>query len=313
VVARYGRRQFLAGGLGSAVALLLAQGNPDVAEAVAASNHRSLYIVAHADDTLLFINPDVYLDIAHGLAVQTVFLTAGDHGLGPTYWQDRELGVLAAFAYMVGLANSWIGGTVTANGHALNIQTLAGRPRISVIFMRLPDGNLNGSGFASDSHESLEQLWKGSAPSLNAVDGSTSYAMRDLVDTIASLMIGFDPSLVRTQDYVGTYGDGDHSDHYSTAYFTQAAHRKYNRAKRDLIGYLGYPVVSKPANIRGSALQQKYDAFLAYAQYDSLLPDTQSQLDGVYGEFMARQYPVGRSPVIIKAERDKSKYWQLLP
>ena len=45
-------------------------------------------------------------------------------------------------------------------GHPIPLFTLSGKPGISLAYMRLPDGNLNGSGFGSTGNESLQQLWQ---------------------------------------------------------------------------------------------------------------------------------------------------------
>jgi hypothetical protein len=106
-------------------------------------------------------------------------------------------------------------------------------------------------------------------------------------------LIGYQPNIVRTQDYVGAYGDGDHSDHYTTAYLTQAASRVYNNVSHKLIGYLGYPVISRPANVSGHLLMRKANAFLAYAPHDVEVPQTRTRLmRSNYWIWMCRQYPV---------------------
>ena len=70
-------------------------------------------VVAHEDDDLLFLNPDIQHDIDAGLCVTTIYLTAGD-GAGPIedakplYWRDgRETGELAAYAAMAGVGMDW--------------------------------------------------------------------------------------------------------------------------------------------------------------------------------------------------------------
>jgi LmbE family N-acetylglucosaminyl deacetylase len=288
---RYGRRQLLAGGLGGAAALFLAQ--TGTAAARTSPLQRSLSLAAHADDVLLFMNPDVSTDIKKGNLVRSVVLTAGDHGLGSKYWQSREAGMLVAFAHMAGVGSFWNASTLTANGHVLGVQTLASRPKISVIFMRLPDGDSDGSGFALDNNESLETLWTGSLSNIHTVDASTSYTKQDLIDTVTSIMVGYQPDIVRTQDYVGAYGHGDHSDHYTTAYLTQAASQAYGSANQKLVGYWGYPTAFQPANVSGRPLMSKYNTFLAYAAYDLQVPHTRPKIKRTYyGAWLARQYPV---------------------
>src|SRR4030065_910866 len=61
----------------------------------------SLYLVAHQDDDLIFMNPMLSRSIDSGARVTTVYLTAGDAGLGdPGYWSEREEGVRAAYSEM---------------------------------------------------------------------------------------------------------------------------------------------------------------------------------------------------------------------
>ena len=62
-----------------------------VASALLTSN--DLYVVAHPDDDLLFMNPDVQTDITAGRAVRTVYVTSGDGGGPASWWQSRETGV----------------------------------------------------------------------------------------------------------------------------------------------------------------------------------------------------------------------------
>ena len=133
----------------------------------------TLTIVAHEDDDLLFISPDVLHAIQAGSLVRTVFLTAGDDGMPASYWMTREEGPLAAYALMAGAANSWTQSDAGVSGHPIPLYTLAGNPNISLAYLRLPDGNLSGSGFPSTGNVSLQQLWQGTITSIAAIDGSS--------------------------------------------------------------------------------------------------------------------------------------------
>ena len=64
---------------------------PAAAAAAVTCAQRTLVVVAHEDDDLLFMNPDVQHDLAAGVCVTTVFLTAGDDGQSSDYWLGREL------------------------------------------------------------------------------------------------------------------------------------------------------------------------------------------------------------------------------
>jgi hypothetical protein len=68
---------------------------------------RDMAIVAHQDDDLLFMNPDIMHAIQANHAMLTVFLTAGDAGLPASYWAGaREPGSRAAYATMAGVTAS---------------------------------------------------------------------------------------------------------------------------------------------------------------------------------------------------------------
>src|SRR5262245_24302675 len=65
---------------------------------------RTLTIVAHEDDDLLFTSPDLLAAIQAGRCVRTIFVTAGDAGAASWYWSGREDGARAAYAQMIGTA-----------------------------------------------------------------------------------------------------------------------------------------------------------------------------------------------------------------
>lgn len=255
----------------------------------------AMNIVAHEDDDLLFINPTVAHDIAAGRCVTTVYVTAGDAGLDATYWGGRESGVEASYAQMAGVANDWVTGTVDVGGHAVTTKTLSAAPRISLLFMRLPDGNMSGTGFPASGSRSLAQLYGGSIDSLATVDGTGSYTLTELIASFVALMNAYQPDSINTLDYAGSYDDGDHSDHHAVGYLVNEAQAQYGRA-HSLTGYLGYGVGALPANVSGTDLSEKTDSFLAYAAHD---PNTCSSTAACAGRpegtWLAKHYPVASS------------------
>ena len=265
-------------------------------------------VVAHEDDELLFISPDVLHAIQAGVAVQTVYVTAGDDGMPASYWMTREEGPRAAYALMAGTANSWTQSDAGVPGHPIPVFTLAGKSNVSLAYLRLPDGNLNGSGFASTGNESLQKLWQGTIPVIGAIDNSSSYTQSSLIAALASLMEAFQPTQIYTQDFVGTYGDGDHSDHYTTAYLTQAATQQY-AAAHTVTGYEGYGTRSLRANVSGADLTTKQNAFYAYAQDDPQVCDSMSSCaGGDYAAWLQREYTVSTAgaPPVANAGPDQT-------
>jgi hypothetical protein len=121
-----------------------------------------MYIVAHPDDSLIFQSPSLLQNIQNGLNVLTVHLTAGDDGMGESYWGDRELGIEAAYALMAGADNNWTTSALTVGSRQIVLDTLTTKSNITVAFMRLPDGGYpDGEGTALYNYQSLMQLWQG--------------------------------------------------------------------------------------------------------------------------------------------------------
>jgi LmbE family N-acetylglucosaminyl deacetylase len=275
-------------------------GHSQAAAAASQTLGATLTVVAHEDDELLFMSPDLLHAIRAGVAVRTVYLTAGDDGMPASYWMTREEGPRAAYALMAGTANSWTESDAGVPGHPIPIFTLTGNPGISLAYLRLPDGNLNGSGFASTGNESLQKLWQGTIPLIAAVDESSSYTQSSLIAVLASLIAAFRPAQIYTQDFVGTYGDGDHSDHYTTAYLTQAAAQQYTAAP-PVTGFEGYGTSGLRANVSGADLTAKQNAFYTYAKDDPQVCDSKSSCSGGdYAAWLQREYTVsaaGAAPV----------------
>jgi LmbE family N-acetylglucosaminyl deacetylase len=228
---------------------------------------RSLQIVAHPDDDLLFQNPDIFRDIQAGHCVQTVFLTAGDAGRGETYWRSREVGIQAAYAVMAGADDIWIASDPLVNGQPIHLAVLDEVPTVSVVFLRIPDGNRDGRGMAVNHHESLRRLWEGDLELVTTLDGSARYTRESLTAALTEIMRQAQADTVRTQDWELGFDAGDSADHVATALFAHAAHQDYGRPHR-LLGYAGYPVWILAANVTGSDLAAKAGALAAYARHD---------------------------------------------
>jgi LmbE family N-acetylglucosaminyl deacetylase len=263
----------------------------------------AMFVVAHEDDTLLFQSPSILQDIQSNRCVQTVFLTAGDDGDTQSYWATREQGAEDGYAAMAGVASSWTTSTITVNGHPMVQDTLNGQPNVTLVFMRLPDGGYpDGDGTALYGYQSLKKLWQGTISSIEAVDGSTSYTRSDLITTLGALMTSYAPRWISTQDYVGTFGDGDHPDHYATADFAEAAHQLYT-APHDFIGYEGYNTQTLAANVTGVLLTQKQNSFYSYGADDSMeCYNAATCAAKPESSWLQRQYTVGSEPVGVVAD-----------
>ena len=278
-----------------AIGLVVLLGGPGSAARAASSscpNGTTLNVVAHEDDDLLFLSPDLLHDVQSNRCVVTVFVTAGDDGQASDYWQGREAGSEAAYASMAGVADSWTTSDAGIVDHPIRVRTLNGDPNISLVFMRLPDG-FDGGGFARYGYQSLQELWGGTLSQITADDSTTSYSKSDLISTLTALMNEYQPNTIRMQDYNGVYGDGDHSDHYASAHFAYSAQQSYSTT-HTVVGYLGYGVTYYPQNVFGSDLTQKQAAFYAYAAHDPNSCDSDEACSGsAYATWLQRSFVLG--------------------
>lgn len=146
-------------------------------------------IVAHIDDDLLFMNPDIAAGIAAGDVSTSVFVTAGDAGGEDWYWQGREEGAKAAYSLMAG-AEDWVDEVVTIEqaDKAFDVTSsyLESAPEVRLYFLRLPDG----AGAIADpaDYESLARLEDGTRTTVDTVDGAATYTRSDLADVLTGLM-----------------------------------------------------------------------------------------------------------------------------
>ena len=139
------------------------------------NNGASMNIVAHEDDDLLFLSPDLIHDIQSGRCVRTVFVTAGDADLGLPYSNSRVKGVRSAYARMAHVSSAWTISDALIPGHRIPIYTLRGHSKISLVFLKLPDGDFGGDGFKKTSYKSLRKLLAGTISDIRTIDGSNRF------------------------------------------------------------------------------------------------------------------------------------------
>lgn len=291
------------------------------AGAVTCPGGRTMVIVAHQDDDIIFFGTDVIADLKANRCVRTIFVTAGNAGGTNGYWGSREIGAVRAHAKMLGLATATSNASAVSGPHKIAIKTLTANPRVSLVFLRLPDGGQFGGGFDGNSGQSLKKLWYNEIPALSTVgdadfDGLanvTTYDKRDLFITLRELMVSFRPDKLRIQNYIrdhATLNDdslADHSDHLITARFAYQAASSYAwlrgiKLSELVTGYLGYEVFRYPQNVFSADLSAKNAAMRAYSHYDRITCSNRdcSSFDEIglggdwwgYPRWMSRQYTV---------------------
>lgn len=205
---------------------------------------RTLVGVAHPDDDLFFLNPEIMRTIRAGCPVDTIYLTAGDDAIknrvkALEYVDRREYGVRSAYAAMAEAANRWDQSDVQSGGFRVRSFRLADRARsadVRLTFLDLHDGLPQGQ-----EANSVLRLYDANRQSVYGFLGGVSFSEERLLTTLSGLVRRSRAERILTMDHdnasfaFGLGGGVDHSDHGITA-------RYFRR-----VGYaLGVPVTSYP-------------------------------------------------------------------
>jgi hypothetical protein len=223
----------------------------------------SFYLVAHQDDWQFFRGEYGYADLSNPAAkVVFVYLTAGDAGRTDGWWKRREAGAVAS---VIAATPALLGseGTVDVNGHV--IRKVVYNKGVSY-FLRLPDGNLNGRGYAVTGNQSLARLRSNEITRMWAVDLSTAYeGWTDLCETVRAIVeaerLPSQPHpWVNSPDFDTALNPGDHSDHYAAAGIANTfVPGSYNWAL-----WVGYDIKNRLPNLTGERLHRKRAVYQAY-------------------------------------------------
>ncbi|MFT3765195.1 MAG: ricin-type beta-trefoil lectin domain protein [Minicystis sp.] len=273
-------------------------GDGDVGEAqdrVSGGYGTHVYVVAHQDDDLLFINPDMQDSILSGHPTTTIFLTAGDPGTCKECWLARENGILNAYAAMVSVPKDWTCRMVVYPGGKIVRRCILNPcARVNVVFMRLPDRPAS----------SLASLWfpEGGSPfygdtpvsQLAAVEGTTTYTKPELVQMLATMFTELSPERIGTQDSSLAHGE-DHWDHVGGALFALEAAHAY-ASPHELRMYRGYNIYGnyftsptpEPANLTVAQYNEKVRIMVAYG--GGFEPDSD------YDHWSWRRYTIDKLP-----------------
>ncbi|KAB2351555.1 PIG-L family deacetylase [Actinomadura rudentiformis] len=251
---------------------------PDGKAGAAGKKDRYMQVVAHADDDLLFMNPDIRDVIAAGRQTVTVFLTAGEgyaRGYDPyAYSASRERGIRQAYARMAGVRDRWTSGALVAGPLTVQVDTLTERPTVRLVWFRLPDGaDKHTSTLGKNALKRLQRDLIGTNCVHTVVPAGSPFSRcasrADVLAALQALMKTFGTTVVRHQD---TQPHGhDHKDHVAAARLTAEAVRGAGDPRLVAIGYVDYAILRLPVNLGPGQRAGKKAAFEAYRRHDRLL------------------------------------------
>ena len=230
------------------------------------NNDISFYIVAHADDWQLFMNPNVFLDITDGKSrVVIILTTAGDAGNGEEFWTAREEGCKSSIRFCIAPHDNVkeVSGTINVKKHPINYWSAN---NVLCYFFRLPDGNRDGEGFFTNSGQSLTKLKSLKISKIASLDQSTIYhSWTDFYSTLAGIINyeskGSDNNIwinyLNPDTNLGLY---EHPDHRATGEAVQAMNTlpRFHHAL-----FSGY-AYNKPSSISDTNLFWKVGMLAAY-------------------------------------------------
>jgi hypothetical protein len=254
----------------------LLQPHPVLAQDARPYEEVSFYFAAHQDDWQLFMNPNAFLDVTNA-KTKTVFvhMTAGDAGSGVgtrgrrhPFYLARDNGAEAAIRFMADadrLPVKEIATQMRFNGHP--IYRVAYRNTVTY-FLRVPDGNPDGTGYPETGNQSLQRLEEGRINVLKAIDGTTAYhGWADLVSTLRALIDYERDSAPAVQLNVGELNQrinpGDHSDHRMTARAALDAVKGLTCVRK--LHYIDYASSRLPENLNSQQRDMESSVFAVTA------------------------------------------------
>lgn len=196
-----------------------------------------------------------------------IYLTAGDGGLDENYWKSRESAALSSIRYRLASLRTdrWLEDSFDVAGHQITRYQTPDRG-IQSYHLRLPDGNMAGTGWTRYGKESLARLHEGKIDTIRAVDGSTRYAgWHEVVNTVEAVAInGMDGAgkvIIHHPEWEPQHTPHDHNDHRKTG---QCVRDGGLPGIYECWAYQGYNISSMPGELTPEELFWKTGMFVAY-------------------------------------------------
>jgi LmbE family N-acetylglucosaminyl deacetylase len=260
-----------------------------------------MQVVAHEDDDLFFMNPDLDKTILAGVPAVTVFMTAGEiTGTGSTpevRARNRQKGAQNAYATMAGAADGddttqheWDATGLSIGGKTVEQYTLRGHT-IQLLFLDLPDGQLD------DLYNNTPQDTVIPSEQTN-VSVSQQYSRADALAVLGGIMSTYQPTVLRAQDAEPDRRNDptkpdfhaiDHDDHIAAANFAREAAAGYPSPLYE-VNYRDYNIRNAPVNLDAYDSARKKAILQQYARYDGDVATNLNNSNSQESQWASRMY-----------------------
>lgn len=202
----------------------------------------SLNIVAHPDDDLLSLNPDILHDLENGAEVKVFYLTRGDDGRDCEYTDKRE---------------------------DASYQAYFGKGVFSLTYAPIKSNSLRNG----DVYGSLYEMWNNHWAKVDTFQSVQLYDYDTVLKVIRAEIASSKADIIRTHDpdvEPAIFEGGetlDHIDHIYTAKFVQEAAKSFPSIP--VYAYMGYPIRYQPDNVSEELAQKKLAMWRRYQEIDT--------------------------------------------
>ncbi|MGY1988204.1 PIG-L family deacetylase [Blastococcus sp. SYSU DS0669] len=250
-----------------------------------------LAVVAHPDDDLLFLNPDLDAGTHAGLPTTVVYVSAGDAMLpleeASSRARDRRRGIQDAYRISAAvpdrtLQEEWVGEVVQVGGHRMEEFRLRDRPDVRVTFLGLPDGDLSRL-FSGATLETVPAAG-------GLVEQVQRYDEDDAVAVLHGLLERYRPTVLHVTERFADHRydvPRSHPDHRAVTALALEAVRRYRAVQGTWLPYVlehrDYGVGQHPVNLDRATRARKRELFAtAYQPWDPAAADVFGATDRSY-------------------------------
>ena len=269
-------------------ALVSVQGTPRARAPCDSSSSAcvDVYIVAHQDDDLLFMNPDIERSIQSGNQVVVVHVTAGNvrrDAMANRYWANRERGNLRALAQMASPSSSWSWSTPV---YGTKFVAQYSRTSLTSIYIRIDDPGTDTMWYTpTESQPQMPNTYN----DVITIIGTPTFNHEELTNTLIGILRAFNATSVSMQDASALYNsvlggpDGigltDYNSHYSVALFSLEAAAQYQAQVATPVRlrmYRDYTLAQERGNLATAESTRKKQLFEYYHTWDCTNPSDQT-------------------------------------